>query len=46
MFNKESRFSKDLNEIRRKAWLLAGPGSYEVEPMWNKKSFNVLFSSN
>ena len=46
VLNKESRFSKDLNEIRRKAWLLAGPGSYEVEPMWNKKSFNVLFSSN
>ena len=40
IFNKENRFN---NELR--PWIIAGPGSYDLEPLWNKKSFNILFSS-
>ena len=46
VFNKANRFNKDIEDIRQKNWLLAGPGSYDLEPEWNKKSYNVLFSGN
>ena len=37
VFNKADRFNKD-NE------LIIGPGSYKLNPPWNKKSYNKLFS--
>ena len=46
VFNKANRFNKEIDEIRQKDWFLAGPGSYDLEPEWNKKSYNVLFSGN
>ena len=39
VFNKADRFNKD-NE------LLVGPGSYKLNPQWNKKSYNKLFTPN
>ena len=32
VFNKANRFNKDIEDIRQKNWLLAGPGSYDLEP--------------
>ncbi len=46
VFNKAIRFYKDMEEMRQKDWFLAAPGSYDLEPEWNKKSYNVLFSGN
>ena len=46
LFNKANRFNYNLNDIKHKSWFLAGPGSYDLDPQWNKKSFNVLFSGN
>ena len=46
LFNKANRFNYKLNDIKHKSWFLAGPGSYDLDPQWNKKSFNVLFSGN
>ena len=45
-FNKSIRFNKEIEGNRHKDWFLAGPGSYDVEPEWNKKSYNVLFSGS
>ena len=39
IFNKAERFNK-LNKIN------IGPGSYEINTEWNKKSYNKLFSGN
>ena len=39
IFNKSNRFHK-LNELK------IGPGSYNIDVEWNKKSFNRLFSGN
>ena len=39
VFNKAERFNQD-NE------LYVGPGSYDLSPDWNKKSYNKLFSPN
>ena len=39
VFNKAERFNKDNN-------LKVGPGSYDLNPEWNKKSYNKLFYSN
>ena len=37
VFNKADRFNKEND-------LLVGPGSYELNPSWNKKSYNKLFT--
>lgn len=39
VFNKANRFNKDNN-------LNIGPGSYDLNNEWNKKSYNKLFYSN
>ena len=39
IFNKANRFH-ELNELK------IGPGSYNIDVEWNKKSFNRLFSGN
>ena len=39
VFNKSNRFNKTID-------LKAGPGSYNLNPEWNKKSYNRLFSPN
>lgn len=45
-FNKAIRFNKECDENKQNAWFLAGPGSYDIAPEWNKKSYNALFSGN
>ena len=37
VFNKADRFNKEND-------LLVGPGSYDLNPSWNKKSYNKLFT--
>lgn len=44
LFNKALRFNRILEDKRKNGWFLAGPGSYNLTPTWNKKSFNNLFS--
>ena len=39
VFNKSNRFNKTID-------LKVGPGSYNLNPEWNKKSYNRLFSPN
>ena len=41
------RFLSNLNDENMKGvWHMAGPGSYDVDNSWNKKTYNVLFSGN
>ena len=44
LFNKAIRFNRILENKRKNEWFFAGPGSYNLTPIWNKKSFNILFS--
>ena len=44
LFNKALRFNGILEDKRKNGWFFAGPGSYNLTPTWNKKSFNILFS--
>ena len=44
LFNKALRFNGMLEDKRNRGWFFAGPGSYNLTPTWNKKSFNILFS--
>ena len=46
LFNKALRFNGIIEEKRKNGWFLAGPGSYNLTPTWNKKSFNILFSED
>ena len=47
VFGKAKRFLSDLNDENMKGvWHMAGPGSYDVDNSWNKKTYNVLFSGN
>ena len=39
VFNKANRFNKEKN-------LNIGPGSYDLNNEWNKRSYNKLFYSN
>ena len=39
VFNKAERFNQDND-------LVVGPGSYDLSPDWNKRSYNKLFSPN
>ena len=45
-FNKANRLNDELDGIKKNDWFLAGPGSYDLRPEWNKKSYNILFSAN
>ena len=46
IFNKAKRFKEETDNTKQNYWILASPGSYDLEFDWNKKSYNVLFSGN